>query len=58
VKLVSDGVLKITVSTGTSTEQLSSGLYTVESAGFHGAAGLNVLKVAARGARQRPAYGV
>lgn len=49
--LVSAGVLKIAVSTGTSTEQLSTGLYTVESAGFHAAAGLTVLKAAAQGAR-------
>jgi TP901 family phage tail tape measure protein len=49
--LVSAGVLKLAVSTGTSTEQLSTGLYTVESAGFHAADGLTVLKAAAQGAR-------
>lgn len=49
--LVSNGVLDLAVSTGTSTTQLASGLYTIESAGYHGAAGLNVLKAAAQGAR-------
>lgn len=49
--LVSNGILNLAVSTGTSTQQLSQGMYMIESAGYHGAAGLNVLQVAAQGAK-------
>lgn len=49
--MVSNGILKLAVDTGTSTKQLIDGLYMIESAGYHGAAGLNVLKIAAQGAR-------
>ena len=49
------GVLAISVATATSTEQLTSGLYTINSAGYHGAAGLTVLKAAAEGARSENA---
>lgn len=49
--LVSQGILAMSVSTNTSTSQLASGMYQVESAGFHGAAGLTVLKAAAQGAQ-------
>ncbi|MER6351249.1 phage tail tape measure protein [Streptomyces sp. NPDC001634] len=48
---VSSGVLKLSVDTATSTDELSKGLYMVESAGFHAADGLTVLKAAAQGAR-------
>ncbi len=51
IKMVSAGILQLAVSTGTSTQQLSSGMYMIESAGYHGAAGLKVLKAAAEGAR-------
>ena len=51
LKMVSDGVLKMAVDTGTSTRQLTDGLYMIESAGYHGAAGLQVLKAAAQGAK-------
>jgi TP901 family phage tail tape measure protein len=51
MKLVSNGILDMAVSTGTSTTQLISGMYMIESAGFHGAAGLTVLKAAAEGAK-------
>lgn len=51
MKLVSDGVLAMAGQVGQSTEQLTSGLYLVESAGYHGAAALNVLKIAAMGAK-------
>lgn len=51
LKLVSDGVLKMAVDTGTSTKELAEGLYKVESAGFHGAEGLKLLESAAEGAR-------
>ena len=40
--MVSNGVLGMAVSTATSTSQLTSGLYEIESAGFHGANGLTV----------------
>jgi TP901 family phage tail tape measure protein len=51
MKLVGDGVLHMAGQVGQSTEQLTSGLYTVESAGYHGSDALNVLKVAAQGAK-------
>lgn len=49
--LVSQGMLQLAVQTGTTTQQLSSGMYMIESAGFHGAQGLLVLKAAAEGAK-------
>jgi hypothetical protein len=48
---VQQGILQLSSQTGTSTEQLAQGMYIVESAGQHGAAGLEVLKAAAQGAR-------
>lgn len=51
LKQVSDGILQLARDTGTSTDQLAQGMYVVESAGFHGAAGLQVLKAAAQGAK-------
>jgi hypothetical protein len=48
---VQQGLLQLSSQTGTSTEQLAQGMYVVESAGQHGAAGLEVLKAAAQGAR-------
>lgn len=51
LKTVSDGILKLSVDTATSTKQLTGGMYMIESAGFQGAAGLNVLRAAAQGAR-------
>jgi TP901 family phage tail tape measure protein len=51
LKMVSDGILGLAVSTGTSTQQLTAGMFQIESAGYHGAAGLDVLKVAAQGAK-------
>jgi phage-related protein len=51
IKKVSAGVLQLAVDTGTSTDELAKGLYMVESAGYHGAAGLTVLRAAAQGAR-------
>lgn len=62
LKVASDAILKMSVDTATSTDQLTSGMYMVESAGYHIAAGtnhaadgLNVLKVAAEGARAEQA---
>ena len=49
--LVSSGLLKMSRDTATSTKELASGMYMVESAGFHGAAGLTVMKAAAQGAK-------
>lgn len=51
IGMVSDGVLKMAVDTGTSTAQLTSGMYLIESAGYHGASGLRVLQTAAEGAK-------
>jgi TP901 family phage tail tape measure protein len=51
MKMVGNGVLTMAGQVGQSTEQLTSGLYTVESAGYHGADALNVLKVSAMGAK-------
>ncbi len=51
MKLVSSGILDMAVATGTTTEQLTAGMYMIESAGFHGANGLKVLQAAAEGAK-------
>lgn len=51
LKLVSDGILNLATQTGTSAQQLTDGMYMIESAGYHGAAGLDVLKAAAMGAK-------
>lgn len=51
LKLIGDGVLQLSRDTGTSTKQLTDGLYMIESAGYHGAAGLDILKAAAEGAK-------
>jgi len=51
IKQVSDGILALAPATATSTKSLTDGMYMIESAGFHGADGLNVLKNAAEGAK-------
>ena len=51
LKMVEQGMLDLSVSTDTSTSQLESGMYMIESAGYHGAQGLAVLKAAAEGAK-------
>lgn len=51
LKMVGDGILKVAQDTGTATEELEKGAYYIESAGFHGADMLNVLKAAAQGAK-------
>jgi hypothetical protein len=48
---VRNGIMGIAASTGTSTEQLSEGMYVMEKAGYRGADGLKVLKAAAEGAK-------
>lgn len=49
--LVSKGMLDMASKVGQSAASLSSGMYLVESAGYHGADGLSVLKAAAEGAK-------
>ena len=51
LKMVQDGILQMSSSTNTSVKQLSDGMFMIESAGFHGKAGLDVLKAAAEGAK-------
>ena len=48
---VTSGVLQMAGQVGQSTEQLTSGLYLIESAGYHGTDALNVLRTAAMGAK-------
>lgn len=48
---VRQGILNLAPAMGTSSIQLTNGLYMIESAGFHGAAGLDVLKASAEGAK-------
>ncbi|MEA9986257.1 phage tail tape measure protein [Subtercola sp. RTI3] len=55
LKLISSGILDVANSTGTSTTQLTDAMYTIESAGQHGADGLLVLKAAAQGAKEENA---
>lgn len=51
LKMVSASVLQMAVDTGTTTQQLSAGLFMIESAGYHGAAALKILHDAAEGAK-------
>jgi TP901 family phage tail tape measure protein len=51
IDLVSKGILSMAGDVGVSAQQLASGMYMVESAGFHGAQGLEVMKTAAMGAK-------
>lgn len=51
LQLVSNGILDIATQTGTSTADLSTAMFTVESSGAHGAAGLAILTAAAEGAK-------
>ena len=48
---VSKGIEDIAIQTGTSLNQLADGMYIVEKAGKRGAAGLDILRAAAEGAR-------
>jgi TP901 family phage tail tape measure protein len=52
---VSNGVLQLAGQVGISAADISTGMYTVESAGFHGADGLTVMKAAAQGAKEENA---
>src|SRR5579871_2238078 len=49
--MIRQGLLQMSVDTATSTSQLAAGMYFIESAGYRGAAALQVLGVAARGAK-------
>lgn len=49
--MVGAGVLKMAGDVGYSAQELSTGLYTVESAGYHGADALKVMSAAAQGAK-------
>jgi TP901 family phage tail tape measure protein len=55
IEEVRTGMLKMAGEVGMSAEKLSEGMYTVESAGYHGADALTVLKSAAQGAREENA---
>lgn len=50
IKMVSKGILDMAGIVGQTPQQLAAGMYLIESAGFHGAAGLKVLKASAEGA--------
>lgn len=49
--MVSDGILAMAPKVGTSTQDLAAGMYMIESAGFHGAAALQILTAASEGAK-------
>ena len=49
--MVQQGMLAVSAATGTSSAEIVNGMYHVESAGYHGAQGLAVLKIAAEGAK-------
>lgn len=51
LKTIDDGILQIARDTGTTTQELVNGLYTISSAGFNTASGLIVLRAAAEGAK-------
>ncbi|MFL5910544.1 MAG: phage tail tape measure protein [Gaiellaceae bacterium] len=51
MQMVGQGVLAMAGQVGQSTDELTKGLYMTESAGYHGANALKVLKVAAMGAK-------
>lgn len=51
IAMVQKGILGMASSVGAMPESLSKAMYMIESAGYHGAAGLNVLHAAAQGAK-------
>lgn len=51
IGMIRSGMLALATATGTTTTQMSAGMYHIESAGFHGQKALDVLKVAAEGAK-------
>ncbi|WP_134667837.1 phage tail tape measure protein [Amycolatopsis sp. CFH S0078] len=57
IEQVRQGMLSMAGEVGVSAEQLSDAMYKVESAGYHGAAGLGLLKAAEQGAKAEGADG-
>ena len=55
IAMVSQGMLDMAGKVGVSAKELATGMYTVESAGFHGSDALKVLQASAEGARQENA---
>ena len=55
LQMVSQGMLNMAGTVGTGAQELSKGMYTVESAGFHAGDGLTVLKASAEGAKDENA---
>lgn len=53
--MVRSGLLKISSTTGTSLDQMTEGMYTVEKAGYRGAKGLAIMDAAAKGAKDEGA---
>jgi TP901 family phage tail tape measure protein len=51
LQMVQAGILQVSTATGTSASDITNAMYHIESGGYHGAAGLNMLKIAAQGAR-------
>lgn len=51
IGMIRSALLSMSVDTGTSVSDLTSGLYMISSAGYHGASGLKILQAAAEGAR-------
>jgi TP901 family phage tail tape measure protein len=51
IDLVRKGLLDMSVQVGSSATELAKGMYLIESAGYHGASGLQVLKAATQGAK-------
>jgi TP901 family phage tail tape measure protein len=51
LQMVGDGLKQISIDTGTSTDQLLKGMFMIESGGYHAQQGLDVMRVAAEGAR-------
>ncbi|MHB8490606.1 MAG: phage tail tape measure protein [Solirubrobacteraceae bacterium] len=51
LKMVQEGILKMSAQVDTSAKDLASGMYLIESAGYHGADGLTILRTAAEGAK-------
>jgi uncharacterized protein YunC (DUF1805 family) len=58
IGMVRDGLLSMASEVGVSAGNLSLALYKIEPAGYHGAAGLGVLKAAMQGAKAEGADGV
>lgn len=51
ISKVRDGILTLSTQTGTSADKMSAAMYIIESAGYHAADGLTILKAAAQGAK-------